>query len=294
MTMITPSYLGETIEYSSLHACRSTLEDPTSAVFFFLLFGIVESPRWLVKAGQVDKARAVLTALGHADAERELLEIEASLSGNVSQERLFQKRYARSIFLAWAIAMFNQLSGINALMYYAPRIFEMAGAGASSALSQSIAVGGTNLVATLIGMALIDFAGRRKLIIWGSFGYIASLGAVTWAFHHYGARFDRTGGIIVLAGLLAFQASHAFSQGAVIWVFISEIFPNAVRAKGQALGSFTHWFMAAAVSWTFPMARADVAFGFFTAMMGLQLLFAWKLMPETKGGSLEDIEARLA
>jgi hypothetical protein len=145
-------------------------------------------------------------------------------------------------------------------------------------------------------MALIDFVGRRKLIIWGSFGYIASLGMVTWAFHRYGVAFDRFGGFVVLAGLLGFQASHAFSQGAVIWVFIAEVFPNAVRAKGQALGSFTHWFMAAVVSWTFPVVAARSGawpFGFFTAMMVLQLLFAWKVMPETKGGTLEDIEARL-
>ncbi|QEH34853.1 D-xylose-proton symporter [Aquisphaera giovannonii] len=268
-----------------------------SAAFFALLFGIVESPRWLVKAGRAEEARAVLARLGHADVPGELAAIEASLSGTVEQDALFQRRYAWPIFLAWAIAMFNQLSGINALMYYAPRIFEMAGAGESSALMQSIAVGGTNLVFTLVGMALIDFVGRRKLIIWGSVGYMASLGAVAWAFHHYGGNFDRTGGLIVLAGLLAFQASHAFSQGAVIWVFIAEIFPNAVRAKGQALGSFTHWFMAALVSWTFPaIARwsGAGAFGFFAAMMGLQLVFALTLMPETKGGTLEDIEARLA
>lgn len=120
---------------------------------------------------------------------------------------------------------------------------------------------------------------------------------VTWAFQHYGGNFDRSGGLLVLVGLLVFQASHAFSQGAVIWVFIAEVFPNAVRAKGQAFGSFTHWFMAAAVSWSFPIVAARSgawAFGFFTAMMVLQLLFAWKLMPETKGGTLEDIEARLA
>lgn len=268
-----------------------------SAAFLALIPGIVESPRWLVKVGRTTEAGAVLTRLGHDDVARELHEIEASLAGSSAEDRLFRRRYIRPIFLAWSIAMFNQLSGINALMYYAPRIFEMAGAGAGSALAQSIAVGGTNLVFTLVGMALIDFVGRRKLIIWGSFGYIASLSAVAWAFHHYGGDFDRFGGMVVLAGLLAFQASHAFGQGAVIWVFISEIFPNAVRAKGQALGSFTHWFMAAVVSWTFPIVAARSGawpFGFFAAMMVLQLLFAWTVMPETKGGTLEDIESRLA
>jgi len=267
-----------------------------SAAFFVLLFSIVESPRWLVKVGRTEEAGSVLARLGHADVSGELGAIQTSLSGPVTRDRLFQRRYARPLFLAWAIAMFNQLSGINALMYYAPRIFEMTGVGEGSALSQSIAIGGVNLAFTLLGMALIDFVGRRNLIIWGSFGYIASLGTVAWAFQHYGGTFDRTGGVIVLVGLLAFQASHAFSQGAVIWVFIAEIFPNAVRAKGQAFGSFTHWFMAAAVSWTFPIiaARSGAwAFGFFAAMMGLQLLFAWKVMPETKGGSLEDVEIRL-
>ncbi len=268
-----------------------------SAAFLALVPLILESPRWLVKAGRTAEAGEVLERLGYDDVARELGEIAVSLEGAPAEERLFRRRYARSIFLAWAIAMFNQLSGINALMYYAPRIFEMTGVGAGAALSQSIAVGGINLVFTLVGMGLIDFVGRRKLIIWGSFGYIASLSAVTWAFHHYGGHFDRSGGLVVLAGLLVFQASHAFSQGAVIWVFIAEIFPNAVRAKGQALGSFTHWFMAAVVSWTFPIVAERSGawpFGFFAAMMGLQLLFAWKLMPETKGGTLEDIEARLA
>ncbi len=268
-----------------------------SAAFFVLIQGIVESPRWLVKVGRTSDASAVLAKLGHDDVARELGEIEASLAGTQAEDRLFRRRYAWSIFLAWSIAMFNQLSGINALMYYAPRIFEMTGVGSGAALLQSIAVGGTNLIFTLVGMALIDFVGRRKLIIWGSFGYIASLGMVTWAFQHYGGNFDRSGGLLVLVGLLVFQASHAFSQGAVIWVFIAEVFPNAVRAKGQAFGSFTHWFMAAAVSWSFPIVAARSgawAFGFFTAMMVLQLLFAWKLMPETKGGTLEDIEARLA
>lgn len=267
-----------------------------SAAFLALIPLIAESPRWLVKVGRTTDARKVLERLGYRDAAQELGEISASLEGAPAEDRLFQQRYARSIFLAWAIAMFNQLSGINALMYYAPRIFEMTGVGAGAALSQSIAVGGVNLVFTLVGMGLIDFVGRRKLIIWGSFGYIASLGVVTWAFHHYGGKFDRSGGLLVLAGLLVFQASHAFSQGAVIWVFISEIFPNAVRAKGQALGSFTHWLMAALVSWTFPIVAERSGawpFGFFAAMMGLQLLFAWKVMPETKGGTLEDIEARL-
>ncbi|HVU34849.1 MAG TPA: sugar porter family MFS transporter [Opitutaceae bacterium] len=264
-----------------------------SVAFFVLLFGVVESPRWLVKAGSVEQAKAVLQDLGHTDAAAKVTEILNSLRG--AEDRLFQRRYAFPIFLAIAIAMFNQLSGINALMYYAPRIFEMAGAGEGSALLQSVAVGGTNLVFTLVGMSLIDFSGRRKLIIWGSYGYIASLTAVAWAFHRYQDHFTGAGSVIVLVSLLVFQASHALGQGAVIWVFLSEIFPNAVRAKGQALGSFTHWMMAAIVSGTFPMIAAwsgAGAFGFFAAMMVIQLAFAWKLMPETKGKTLESMDAR--
>jgi SP family xylose:H+ symportor-like MFS transporter len=263
-----------------------------SAAFFALLFGIVESPRWLVKSGQAEEADNVLRRLGHSDPAGKVVEIQESLAGDGAQDRLFQRRYLRPIFLAWAIAMFNQLSGINALMYYAPRIFEMTGSGENTALLQTIAVGGTNLVFTLIGMSLIDWVGRRQLIIWGSYGYILSLGTIAWGFYHYAGHFDHVGSLTVVISLLAFQASHAISQGAVIWVFISEIFPNAVRAKGQALGSATHWFMNAAISWTFPIMAAwsgAGAFAFFASMMVLQLLFAWKIMPETRGKRLEEV-----
>jgi SP family xylose:H+ symportor-like MFS transporter len=263
-----------------------------SLLFFLLLFSIVESPRWLVKVGRLDEAADVLKRLGHTAFREKVAEIENSLVGEDSEGRLFQRRYAWPIFLAWAIAMFNQLSGINAFLYYAPRIFEMAGAPQGSALLQSIALGATNVIFTIVGMSLIDFVGRRKLIIWGSVGYIFSLLAVGGAFQYYAGNFTGTGSIVVLCSLLVFQASHSFGQGAVIWVFISEIFPNAVRAKGQALGSFTHWFMAAAVSWTFPIFAASsggMVFYFFAAMMILQLFWAWKIMPETKGRTLEDI-----
>jgi MFS family permease len=153
------------------------------------------------------------------------------------REPLFRRRYRRPILLAVAIAAFNQLSGINAVMYYAPRIFMMAGSGTSSALLQTVAVGGTNLVLTMAALELIDRIGRRKLMLAGSVGYIVSLGVTAWAFFHYGSTFTETGGAIVLAGLLVFIASHAFGQGAVIWVFLGEIFPTAVRARGQAWGA---------------------------------------------------------
>jgi sugar porter (SP) family MFS transporter len=269
------------------------VEAAPAALFFALLFFIPQSPRWLAKRGRRDEARAVLERLGEKDVETEMTEIIASLqaeSGRV-EDGLFQRRYTLPILLAWSIAMFNQLSGINALMYYAPRIFEMAGAAADDALLQAVAVGGTNLVFTILALFVIDRFGRRPLMLVGSVGTAACLALVAWAFYSGGEM-----GRPVLAGLLGFIAFFAFSQGAVIWVFISEVFPNRVRSKGQALGSFTHWFMAAAVSWTFPVvaeASGGHAFAFFSAMMVLQLVLAWKVMPETKGLSLEELEVRL-
>ena len=269
-----------------------------AAVFFFLLMAIPRSPRWLVKAGRVDEARAVLARLGEERVEEEVKDIIASLEtgSGLDRDRLFGRRYRFPVMCAVLIAMFNQLSGINALMYYAPKIFMMAGAGKGDALLQSVAVGGTNLVFTMLAMSVIDRFGRKKLMLAGSIGYIASLAAVAASFYAYGTDFTPAGGLVVLAGLLVFIASHAFGQGAVIWVFISEIFPNRVRAKGQALGSFTHWFMAAAVSWTFPViahVSGGHAFALFALMMVLQLLFVVFIMPETKGIPLEEIEKKL-
>ena len=264
-----------------------------AALFFVLLFAIPESPRWLVRQDRRDDARRVLESLGEADVEGELEEIAASLrhEGTRRSEPLFQKRYTRPILLAWAVAMLNQLSGVNALMYYAPRIFQMAGAAANDALLQATAIGGTNLVFTIVALFLIDRFGRRPLLIAGGLGAASSLGLTAWGFY------AGTGaGHLVLAGLLGFIASHAIGQGAVIWVFLSEIFPNRVRAKGQALGSFTHWTMAAVVSWSFPVLAAAAgghAFTLFAAMMLLQAVFAWRLMPETRGVSLEELEVRL-
>jgi MFS transporter, SP family, xylose:H+ symportor len=219
--------------------------------------------------------------------------------------------------LAVAIAAFNQLSGINAVLYYTPAIFKMAGASASLAMWQSVIVGFTMLVFTMAALAIIDHFGRRRLMLWGSLGYIVSLGTVAWAFFSYGDLFTKvteflkknpnealpadlaaagTGGTVVLISLLVYVAAHGFGQGAVIWVFISEIFPNRVRARGQALGSFTHWAMNAVVSWTFPMIAAAagwMAFAFYTLCMVAQLLWVLMIMPETKGVSLEKIQEEL-
>ena len=264
-----------------------------AALFFVLLFFIPESPRWLVKRGRPDEARLILQRIEQGDVERELAEIASSVTAETGhrEAELFQRRYALPIFLAWTVAMLNQLSGINALMYYAPRIFRMAGAGADDALLQAVAVGGTNLVFTALALFVIDRFGRRPLLLVGGVGAATSLALTAAGFY----RGDATGHL-VLVGLLGFIAFHAIGQGAVIWVFISEIFPNTVREKGQALGSFTHWFMAAVVSWTFPVvaqASGGHSFAFFAAMMVLQALFAWRIMPETKGLSLEELQRKL-
>ena len=274
-----------------------------AAVFFALLFFIPESPRWLVKRGRADDARRVLARIGEGGAvgaESELAAITASLvevdaAGHAGahahlHSRLFQRRYARPIGLAVTIAVLNQVSGINAILYYAPRVFQQAGSGAEAALLESVAVGGTNLVFTIVALFIIDRFGRRPVLAAGGIGAALSLGITALGLSRGGS------GGLVLAGILGFIACHAIGQGAVIWVFISEIFPNAVREKGQALGSFTHWVMAAAVSWIFPVvaeASGVYVFAFFAAMMFVQFLFAVRLMPETKGLSLEALQQAL-
>jgi len=276
------------------------VETVPALAFFFLLFNNPLSPRWLVAKGRLDEAKFVLEKCGTDldNTEKEILAIKTSLDtehGSL-QEPLLCKKYIKPIMLAIAIAMFNQLSGINAVLYYAPRIFEMAGAGSKSALLQTVAVGGINLIATMIALAIIDNFGRRKLMLVGSVGYILSLGTIAWAFYYYGTDFTTTGSVFVLISLLVFIASHAFGQGAVIWVFISEIFPNRVRARGQALGSFTHWVMNAVIAWTFPMF-AEISgghtFTFYALCMVGQLLWVLYVMPETKGISLEQIQKKL-
>ena len=265
-----------------------------SAAFFLLLFLTPQSPRWLIALGRLEEARGVLEMCGTEPGalDQEVADIRASLDveHHTLEEPFFCRKYLKPILLAVAIAAFNQLSGINALIYYTPHIFRMAGAGAESALFQSVIIGFTNLVFTMAALTVIDHFGRRRLMLVGSIGYILSLSAAAYAFY------TNTGGRLLLASLLVFIASHAFGQGAVIWVFISEIFPNRVRARGQALGSFTHWIMAAAISWTFPMIAARSGghtFAFYAVCMIGQLFWVWFVMPETKGVSLEQIQKQL-
>jgi sugar porter (SP) family MFS transporter len=269
-------------------------------LFFVLLCFIPLSPRWLVAKGKEDQAMKVLERCGtdNGSVEVEITEIRNSLDMETDQrrERFFSRKFTRPILLAVAIALFNQLSGINAVLYYAPHIFRMAGAGSDSALLQSVAIGGTFVLFTVLALAVIDRIGRRKLMIVGSIGYIVSLAITAWAFYTYGKDFSDAGGTVVLISILVFIAAHSFGQGTVIWFFISEVFPNRVRARGQALGSFTHWFMAAAISWTFPVI-ADISgghtFAFYALCMVGQLIWVLMVMPETKGLSLEEIQKRM-
>ncbi|QGJ71763.1 Sugar and carbohydrate transporter [Planctomycetales bacterium 10988] len=271
-------------------------------LFFLLLLLTPRSPRWLVTQNHHEEAEEVLLKLGNSKEQTatELAAIEQSLK--MDQHRLeepfFQKVYAQPIFLAIAIAAFNQLSGINAILYYSKRIFVMAGAGDSAALLNSVGIGIVNLLFTSLAIFVIDYIGRKKLMIVGSIGYILSLSITAWAFLQFdsGEQAEGVGSLIVLGSLMLFIAAHAFGQGAVIWVFISEIFPNRVRARGQALGSFTHWVMAAVISWTFPLF-ADLTggyiFAFYALMMVFQLIWVIFYMPETKGVPLEEIQKRL-
>ena len=262
-----------------------------AAFFFLMLFGIPRSPRWLVKKGRIDEAREVLRLIGEENYEQELKDIIESIDAeHVTSDALFTAKYRVPIFLAISIGMFNQLSGINAILYYLNAIFEHAGFSKVSGDLQAVAIGATNLLFTMFAMSVIDKVGRKKLLLVGSVGTALCLGGVAAIFLT-----GRHENLLVwmLVGYIAF---FAFSQGAVIWVYISEVFPNRVRAKGQSLGSFSHWIMNALISWTFPLMAASSGgypFVFFSAMMVLQFFVVLFFYPETKGISLEDMQKKL-
>lgn len=263
-----------------------------SLLFTLLTLLVSESPRWLaLRKGDEAAALQVLQQIDPDSAAATLQAIVHSKQQQAgSRVRFFSGRYRWPILLAFLLAFFNQASGINAIIYYAPRVFEMAGLAKSSAFLSSAGIGLANLVFTMLGLTLIDKFGRRVLMYIGSIGYIVSLALIARAFYSG----DYTG---ITAFVFAFIAAHAIGQGAVIWVFISEIFPNEVRAAGQSFGSLTHWVFAAVIAQVFPMLATAYGGGpiflFFTGMMVLQLLFVRFMMPETKGVALEDMQVRM-
>lgn len=272
-----------------------------SIIYTVMVMGVPESPRWLVtKKNDLVKAKETLLLIGVEDADAE---IESIIKSNLHESpsgkssNFFSSKHKVIISLAFLIAFFNQLSGINFILYYAPEILSKIGLGAKDSLLNSIAIGGTNLIFTFVGLYLIDKLGRKKLLIIGSIGYILSLTmvAVCFAFH--------TSSLLLMTFLLIFIAAHAIGQGAVIWVFISEIFPNKIRAAGQSFGASVHWVFAAIITLITPFFLDSTngifkdnpwpIFAFFAGMMVLQLIWVLTKMPETKGTSLEDIETQL-
>jgi sugar porter (SP) family MFS transporter len=264
-----------------------------AVIYTAFALGIPKSPRWLMTRGREAEAGRVLDRLGSELTVAQLHEdmVQAEPSGGKG-EHIFLKKYRFPLILAFLIAFFNQLSGINAFLYYAPRIFEAAGLGESTALLSSIGIGFTNLVFTIMGIYLIDRLGRRQLMYLGSFGYIISLALVAAAF------ILNWTGIMVPVFLFLFIAAHAIGQGTVIWVYISEVFPNHLRGSGQSFGTSVHWILAWLIPSSIPVLFSWVGpgpvFGFFAFMMFLQLLFVHFMMPETKGISLEELSKKLS
>src|SRR5215207_10021412 len=263
-----------------------------AALFAILLRFIPESPRWLVLNNRDEEAKAVFARTGEHNAAA-LIREEHELSKGGIKESLFSGKYNKPILYAVLLAMFNQLSGINAILYYAPRIFEMAGFDKAESYLQPVYIGAANLLFTILAMTVIDKFGRKTLLLIGCVGLVFFLSLTAHAFS--GTAMGKN----VLFYLLGYIAFFAFSQGAVLWVFVSEIFPNSVRSQGGSLGSFTHWIMAAIISWTFPvivegsLLGGMYSFMFYSVMMLLHLIFVWKWLPETKGKSLEKIQQEL-
>lgn len=272
-----------------------------SIIYTALVFGISESPRWLItNKNEQAAAKKIMLQIGVVDVDAEVAMIiqsnqHDSTTGKASE--FFNAKHKKIIFLAFLIAFFNQVSGINFILYYAPEILEKAGLAAKESLFNSIAIGGTNLIFTFVGLYLIDRLGRKTLLLIGSFGYIISLSLVSFAFYAH------TGPIFLMTFLLLFIASHAVGQGAVIWVFISEIFPNKIRSAGQSFGASIHWVFAAIITLITPYfldkdngifkENPWPIFAFFAGMMVLQLIWVITSMPETKNISLEELEKKL-
>lgn len=269
-------------------------------LFVLLLTTVPETPRWLMAVGRTELAvktsRRLCVTVEESD--QQIQEIRDALSqASMTKAPFWVRRNRRIILMAVAIAMFNQLSGINAILYYAPIVMEEAGATTNTAFLMSVGVGAMNLVATMAALTVIDKLGRRTLMIIGSIGYLVSLGFLSFVMFAYAGHFDATSSWLVLVGLMLFIAAHAFGQGSVIWVFISEIFPNRIRGMGQSVGSMTHWTFAAITSGIFPVMIATfgggAAFGFFFLCMVGQLVWVLRVMPETKGIPLEEMESTL-
>ena len=263
------------------------------AIFYTLLcFRIPRSPRWLISSGLLDEAKTVFMQIDPEGSFDQLVnEIKENSNKTSSEESIFDKKYRFPLKLAFLVAFFNQLSGINAFLYYAPRIFEEGGLGESTSLLSSIGIGVTNLIFTFVGISLIDKLGRRSLMYYGSFGYIISLSLVACAF------FFEWGGLLIPVFLFLFIASHAIGQGAIIWVYISEIFPNHLRNSGQSFGVSVHWVLAAIIPSFVPLLFASigpgVVFSIFAIFMIFQLIFVHYMMPETRGISLEELSKKL-
>lgn len=263
-----------------------------AALFFLMLFLIPRSPRWLVKKGRIAEAGKVLTELGDSDEQEDLRQIVASIDAEHAgaKQRLFSRKFRFPVLLAILVAMFNQLSGINSILYFLNDTFARAGFTKVSGDLQAVVIGATNLLFTTIAMLVIDKLGRKTMLLIGSVGTCLCLATVSLLFQT--GKYER----LLIWPLIGYIAFFAFSQGAVIWVYISEVFPNAVRAKGQSLGSFTHWLMTAILSWIFPLLSAHsaaVPFAFFSVMMAAQFFVVLTVFPETKGISLEEVQSKL-
>ena len=307
--------LGILVAYLSNYIVAQIVHDPQiawrwmlgvmvvpSVLFLVFLVAVPETPRWLMAKGHEEKAIAISRRLCNTveESDEQIQEIRDQLASAGSQATLsqfFTRRYFKVIALAFFIAMFNQLSGINAILYYAPEVMKQAGADDNAALLMSVGVGLMNLIATMAALTVIDCIGRRSLMIVGSIGYLVSMGFLTAVMFMFQGHFNSTSSTLVLIGLLVFIAAHAFGQGSVIWVFISEIFPTRVRGLGQSLGSLTHWVFAAITTYAFPPIigawGGGWAFSVFLVCMFGQLVWVLTKMPETKGIPLEEMEDKL-